>query len=330
MKALKLKTLAYSLSVISGLWLAGCSQKAAEAPPPEAPAPVVQAAPASKPEVTVETTPAPAEELATLGLFTGKFDPTDEYQKASDAYEKINEERGYEDTRNIKDIPAQFRPYMVQDPLTGGYYFIAPNRLSIVIDEIRDDKTFSAHSIAAGNLRPITGTWEKLDAGLHLVGSEPGDNKYDGSFDMKLNANGSNSLVGTWTPNSDKTKSKAFTLARKDFKYDAELAQGKDDGDGMYFGQTDFSENPSIKILKTADVENLTQPQIRVIRNFIFARHGYSFNNRDLRTTFERYDWYTPVTNDVKADLTDVEKKNLALLARYEKYADKHYDEFGR
>lgn len=52
--------------------------------------------------------------------------------------------------------------------------------------------------------------------------------------------------------------------------------------------------------------------------------------NASCEPAGESYDWYTPVTNDVKDDLTELEKANIALLTRYEKYAEKHYDDFGR
>ena len=45
---------------------------------------------------------------------------------------------------------------------------------------------------------------------------------------------------------------------------------------------------------------------------------------------FENADWYVPVSNNVDADLTPLEKENVALLARFEKYAEDHYDTFGR
>lgn len=269
----------------------------------------------------------PAGTFERTGLFTGQFDPTRDYSKAKVDYDKWAEENGYEGSRDLKDTPAQFRKYMYQDPLYGFYNFISPNRLSIVIGEIREDKTFTAHSVAAGNQRQITGTWQSIEDGLQLVGSEPGDDPNDGSFDMRLTDKG---LAGTWTAKKDKAEPKAFTLVKTTFEYDPKLAQNEDKDQYIALGNAEFDKNPSIDTLKTADVENLTQPQIRVIRNLIFARHGYSFKGKDLRLMFEAYDWYTPVSNDVKAQLTELEKANIALLNRYEKYADKHYDEFGR
>jgi len=37
-----------------------------------------------------------------------------------------------------------------------------------------------------------------------------------------------------------------------------------------------------------------------------------------------------PVSTDVRAQLTDLEKKNIDLIKRYEEHAEKYYDEYGR
>jgi len=67
------------------------------------------------------------------------------------------------------------------------------------------------------------------------------------------------------------------------------------------------------------------------MRNSIYARHGYSFKTRRVRYVFDNYiDWYMPVSLDIRDKLTEVELKNIELIKRYEQYADKHYDTFGR
>ncbi|MGH8105461.1 MAG: YARHG domain-containing protein [Arenimonas sp.] len=326
MSSSKVKTLAYSLSVITGLMLAGCKDNSGEQAAPVVSAPEKPAADGSSPTTAPETVTESA--LIEPGLYSGRFEPTAEFTKAREAFDKwAGEDAESEYIMNLKDVPKQFHPFMYLDPLYGYYAFITPNRLSIVIDEMRADKTFSAHSVAAGNQRPITGTWEKTESGFHLAGSELGDDKNDGSFDMVLDTV---NLSGTWKSKDVAASPKAFKLERKTFVYNPKLAQEEKEDEYVNLGESGMEKNPSIDTLKTRDVENLTQPQIRIIRNFIFARHGYSFNKKDLRLVFEAYDWYVPVSNDVKAELTDIEKANLALLTRYEKYADKHYDEFGR
>jgi hypothetical protein len=69
---------------------------------------------------------------------------------------------------------------------------------------------------------------------------------------------------------------------------------------------------------------------LEIIRNAIYARHGYSFKNRKMRYVFDQIDWYNPVHVDIRSDLTDLEKKNIDLLKRYEGHAVTYYDSFGR
>ena len=56
----------------------------------------------------------------------------------------------------------------------------------------------------------------------------------------------------------------------------------------------------------------------------------HAFLQKTLRELFEDKDWYIPNTVDVKKDLTDIEKKNITLIKRFEKYAEEYGDDFGR
>jgi hypothetical protein len=49
-----------------------------------------------------------------------------------------------------------------------------------------------------------------------------------------------------------------------------------------------------------------------------------------LRAYFDKQRWYIPISADVKNDFTEIEKKNIELLLRFEKNAKEYYDEFGR
>ena len=88
--------------------------------------------------------------------------------------------------------------------------------------------------------------------------------------------------------------------------------------------------NASNTLLKKKDVENLKKGDLTIIRNTIYARHGYSFKNRPLRVFFDAQSWYIPVHTNIKSDFTEIEKENIKLLLRYEKNAIEYYDYFGR
>jgi hypothetical protein len=91
-----------------------------------------------------------------------------------------------------------------------------------------------------------------------------------------------------------------------------------------------FVLNASKKLLSEEQLKNLTKLDMEIIRNTIFARHGYSFKRTSLRYFFESAYWYVPVSNNIDKDLTKLEKENIALLTRMEKYATDTYEHFGR
>jgi hypothetical protein len=83
-------------------------------------------------------------------------------------------------------------------------------------------------------------------------------------------------------------------------------------------------------MLSKNDLENLKKGDLLIIRNTIYARHGFSFKNRPLRIFFDAQEWYMPVNMNIKPQLTEIEKKNIQLLLKYEKNSIEYYDSFGR
>ena len=57
------------------------------------------------------------------------------------------------------------------------------------------------------------------------------------------------------------------------------------------------------------------------MRQEIYARRGKVFKEPWLQKYFSSFDWYKPDPNFTEASLTDVEKKNIATIAAYEKRA---------
>lgn len=135
-------------------------------------------------------------------------------------------------------------------------------------------------------------------------------------------------LTGSWQSQSGDIK--PLMLARTDFKYDAKAGEIGGFRQKNADGYLELKKDPSADLLTTADVENLTKPELSILRNLIFARHGYTFSSAAFRNYFERNEWYIPYKKDIRSDLTDLEKKNADKLKSYEKYAADTYDEFGR
>jgi len=81
---------------------------------------------------------------------------------------------------------------------------------------------------------------------------------------------------------------------------------------------------------KMMDLQEFTKTELFLIRNAIYARHGYSFKHRPLRVFFDAQPWYIPVHADIKSEFTEIEKENIKLLLSYEKHAAEYYDVYGR
>lgn len=86
----------------------------------------------------------------------------------------------------------------------------------------------------------------------------------------------------------------------------------------------------STRELKQEEVLNLTADEMKTMRNEIYARHGYIFQNKEMLAHFSKMPWYKPAHADVREMLTPLEKKNIALIKEMEKYNDDHGYDFGR
>ncbi|CAN5390116.1 hypothetical protein BH10ACI2_BH10ACI2_07570 [soil metagenome] len=195
--------------------------------------------------------------------------------------------------------------------------FVGPfgdNKITLLITKA-DGTTVSGRSIVGGNDRPFDGTFTLENGVYTIVAKEPGDHKDDGVFNFSIKADSANEVAGTWKANDSKRPEKTYTLERKKFEYKPGVGN---------------MPEASQRLLKPADVENMMKEDLAYMRNEIFARHGYCFSRKEMRQRFENEDWYVPNTVDIKGYLTDIEKKNIAMITRYEKYADEYGDEYGR
>jgi len=62
--------------------------------------------------------------------------------------------------------------------------------------------------------------------------------------------------------------------------------------------------------------------KLRILRNELFAFHGYKFNAPDLRNYFEKKEWYKPTdltSEQIFNQLTEIEKHNISLITEIEK-----------
>ena len=103
------------------------------------------------------------------------------------------------------------------------------------------------------------------------------------------------------------------------------------DGSNLYT-TTDviYNYNASTDTLTPEIVAEFSKADIYILRNSIFARHGYSFRKKELHTYFGGNSWYVPVHVNIRSDLTPLEKANIKVLLAFEEHAEKYYDYFGR
>ncbi|QTN34073.1 YARHG domain-containing protein [Akkermansiaceae bacterium] len=187
-------------------------------------------------------------------------------------------------------------------------------KITVCLDRIVG-KTVTGYSIVAGNERAFSGSFKASEKGFEIVAEEPGDRPDDGLFKMIYSPE-SDDLGGIWKPNDPKKiTERVFVLPRRIYKYDPKVG--------------DYPQS-STKKLAEKDVENMRPAELRIMRNEIYARHGYTFQLADMRQHFDRQGWYMAVNKDVTDKLTATEKKNAELIKRYEKYGEEYYDSFGR
>lgn len=227
-------------------------------------------------------------------------------------------------------------------------------RLSLKINRITKDSVYG-QSIVNGNQRPFRGVFNENNASFIL--DEPGNDKTDGRFEVSVKAD---SLTGKWiafNKSAVKIPTKNLKLIKKDFVYNPnlmidpntdlvdwtnpkEFAQKYTDDNGKevkYMSEKNriasdavFTINASKQKLTEKELKNLRKLDLEIIKNSVFARHGYSFKKETFRYFFEQTDWYIPVSNNVDDELSPLEKENVALLNRFTKYAEDKYDYFGR
>jgi hypothetical protein len=220
------------------------------------------------------------------------------------------------------------------------------NKISIQIQQLANGLV-KGKSIVAGNERPFEGQYTQQGNVLTMQAKEPGNDPYDGQFEATFDT-AAHTMKGKWMAFDKKlaAPTREYNLKLTHFSYKPELAlpenvagaeiydkklQQQDNGQYEAITADALKYNPSTTALKKSDIENLFKGDLEIIRNSIYARHGYSFKNRRMRYIFDQLvEWYIPVSTDVREQLTALEKENIELLKRYEQHADKYYDEFSR
>lgn len=233
-------------------------------------------------------------------------------------------------------------------------------KITFSIDKIKGD-FIEGHSVVSGNIASFKGKITEDEGKFYITVEEINNKSTDGLFNLVV-AVGDKNLTGKWRANNSinvPIYSRKLSLKKQFFVYNPEnkLEEQFVDYENTKTVESEYESedslgnpimekyrndefyttteavdtlNPSKEIIKKELVENLSKADIYILRNLIFARHGFTFRDRKLREYFDNHSWYMPVFSDVKNELTTIEKKNIDLLLRYEQNAKEYYDTFGR
>ena len=87
---------------------------------------------------------------------------------------------------------------------------------------------------------------------------------------------------------------------------------GEDESDELLSPQ--MLEKLSTVELSYEDLKSYSKDEKRILRNAIFAKHGYIFKSEDLKNYFGQFAWYAPKYSDINDQLNPIEKRNVGVL----------------
>ncbi len=154
------------------------------------------------------------------------------------------------------------------------------------------------------NRRPFQGTVRQEGGVYQVIAREPMTLRSDGEFRLRLDPATPQRLTGSWHPGHPSGVARTFRLVPRSCEAGAQVG-----------------EYPASQRLLTGTELQATAFELALMRNEIYARHGYAFANRMFAVYFADQDWYIPCSNNVSSRLSVIEKKNLDRLRKAEKYA---------
>ena len=109
---------------------------------------------------------------------------------------------------------------------------------------------------------------------------------------------------------------------KEDFKDEDISGNDKTNIETIVRYENKLHDSISNKPITRALLEGLFLEDVRKMRDEIYARHGKVFKDQWTQKYFASFDWYKANPTFTDANLSGVEKGNLAVIARYEKKAE--------
>ena len=70
--------------------------------------------------------------------------------------------------------------------------------------------------------------------------------------------------------------------------------------------------------IKTYKIDNLDKSQIRLLRNLVYAKHGYPFKDKQLEELYSKFAWYKINNSFSESELSEQEKKFVQKCKYFE------------
>lgn len=170
--------------------------------------------------------------------------------------------------------------------------------------ESLDATQIRGYSMVGQNRRPFQGSVRQQNGMYLIMAREPMNQASDGTFELTLNPATPRQIEGTWQSQDTQVAAKQFSLTPR------ACSAAKTAGD--YEG--------SVRRLTGDELQ--TDPwTLAMMRNEIYARHGYAFADREIAAMFAEMDWYIPCSTNVESKLTPLERDNIRRLRKAETYA---------
>ena len=110
-----------------------------------------------------------------------------------------------------------------------------------------------------------------------------------------------------------------FIKKTETINYDTSVNNENSDYDNNAIDESEYEyEYLREREMTYDDVEGKSAEELRLMRNYIFARRGYIFESEDLKEYFEQFSWYVPLYYDVTPRLSDIEKYNVNFIKEWE------------
>ena len=70
------------------------------------------------------------------------------------------------------------------------------------------------------------------------------------------------------------------------------------------------------------EISKLNLEDIAVLRNGIYAKHGYKFKKEKYKNYFQKISWYKPEYDDVEQKLFTIDRDNIEKIQKFIKIRD--------